>query len=75
MSITPKSVYEKLVALGFHRGCMIGCPDRRNLEAIIRDGGVVPDHLKPGGLLATLTPEEREALKGLTSDMVLNYRL
>jgi hypothetical protein len=73
-SVTPKRVYEKLVAMGLHRGYMIGCPDGRAIEQYIGKDERLPEHLRPGYLLTRLTPEEREALKGLTSDMARNYR-
>lgn len=73
-SVTPKTVYEKLVEMGFHRGYMIGCPDSRAIEAYIGKDERLPEQLRPGYLLTRLSPEEREALKGLTSDMTRSYR-
>lgn len=71
--LIPRDVLDKLMwdALVTR---MIGSPHYRLVEEAQRTGGDLPARCKPGALLEKLTEAEREALKGLTSDVTRNER-
>jgi len=71
----PRDVLDKLIQTAITKGYMIGSPQKRVVEACLREGKPIPENCLPGRLLETLTSEEREILKGLTSDDTKNERV
>jgi len=69
MKKTPRSVFLKLVEIGYVRGYMIGSPDSRAYERAIQNGTEIPDRCLPGRCLSNLSEKERRVLAGLTADM------
>ena len=67
---TPTTVLDRLIEFAVHDLAFSACPSYRYVQA----GGEIPEKAKPGALLEKLSPEEREALKELTSDMTRNDR-
>ena len=54
---------------------MVACPDEMKLRLALKAGEPIPDICKPGAWIEKMKPEDREILKGLTSDMASNFRL
>ena len=72
--INPRKVFEKLIDKAMFRN-IVGSPDYMVLQQCLKEGKPIPEKCLPGRLLDSLTDEEREVLKELTSDMVGNYRV
>ena len=74
MDIKTRQIYEKLVSRAMHNAVLSGCPDEIRLRNAIERGETIPERCRPGALLGILSDEEREHLKGLTSDYTQNER-
>ena len=77
IKITARKVFEDLLDKASFRISLAAWPDDRKYEQALKeyrkDGTPFPKDIKPGYLITLLTPEQREALKDLTSDIVTGY--
>jgi len=74
MKKTARQILDELIGKAVHKGYFIGSAHYYTVQECLRTGRPIPDKCLPGRLLDELTPEEREALKALTSDDTKNER-
>lgn len=71
MALSTRTVFEQLISQAEWLGWQ--GHHKMSLEMYRRKGEEIPDLYKPGGFLNRQTPEVREALKGVTSDLAAKY--